>query len=60
MAAAIFFGVSNTYFTSLKDFSIEKPCDINTSITNAAPRNREVEIERVHSRAAKRFGTGDN
>jgi hypothetical protein len=28
-------------------------------VTNAEPRNREVEIERARSRAAIRFGAGD-
>ncbi|NEW05718.1 DUF2277 domain-containing protein [Paenibacillus sp. SYP-B3998] len=30
---------------------------LNSLVTNAEPRNREVEIERARSKAAKRFGT---
>jgi hypothetical protein len=32
---------------------------LDSLVTNAEPRNREVEIERARSRAVKRFGTGD-
>jgi hypothetical protein len=31
---------------------------LDSLVTNADPRNREVEIERARARAAKRFGTG--
>lgn len=30
---------------------------LDSLVTNAEPRNREVEIERAKARAAKRFGT---
>ncbi|MCV9885534.1 DUF2277 domain-containing protein [Metabacillus halosaccharovorans] len=30
---------------------------LNTLVTNAEPRNREVEAERARIRAAKRYGT---
>ncbi len=29
---------------------------LNTSVTNAEPRNREIEAERARVRSAKRFG----
>ncbi len=32
---------------------------LDSLVTNAQPRNREVEIERARLRNAKRFGTGD-
>lgn len=32
---------------------------LDSLVTNAGPRNREVEIERARFRAAKRFGTRD-
>jgi hypothetical protein len=32
---------------------------LDSLVTNAEPRNREVEIERARSRAAKRFGAGE-
>jgi hypothetical protein len=31
---------------------------LDSLVTNADPRNREVESERARARAAKRFGTG--
>ncbi|MEW9701072.1 DUF2277 domain-containing protein [Paenibacillus sp. SI8] len=31
---------------------------LDSLVTNAEPRNREVEIERARARNAKRFGTG--
>ncbi|MDF2961048.1 MAG: hypothetical protein K0S39_2783 [Paenibacillus sp.] len=33
---------------------------MDSLVTNAEPRNREVEIERARARAAKRFGTGND
>jgi hypothetical protein len=33
---------------------------LGSLVTNADPRNREVESERARARAAKRFGTGIN
>lgn len=30
---------------------------LDSLVTNAAPRNREVEAQRAHDRAVKRFGT---
>ncbi|WP_028552782.1 DUF2277 domain-containing protein [Paenibacillus sp. UNC451MF] len=32
---------------------------LDSLVTNAEPRNREVEIERARARSAKRFGTSD-
>ncbi len=32
---------------------------LDSLVTHAEPRNREVEIERARARAAKRFGTGE-
>jgi hypothetical protein len=32
---------------------------LDSLVTNAESRNREIEIERARSRAAKRFGTRD-
>ncbi|WP_397409814.1 DUF2277 domain-containing protein [Polaromonas sp.] len=32
---------------------------IRTLVTNAEPRNREVEAERARARSATRFGTGE-
>jgi hypothetical protein len=32
---------------------------MDSLVTNAEARNREVEIERARSKAAKRFGTGE-
>jgi hypothetical protein len=31
---------------------------MDSLVTNAEPRNREVEIERARARSARRFGTG--
>ena len=31
---------------------------LDSLVTNAGPRNREIEIERARARAAKRFGAG--
>lgn len=33
---------------------------LDSLVTNAEPRNREIEIERARSRAAKRFGVPEN
>jgi hypothetical protein len=33
---------------------------LDSLVTNAEPRNREVEKERARARAAKRFGTSEN
>lgn len=33
---------------------------LNSLLTNAEPRNREVEAERAHARAEKRFGTAEH
>jgi hypothetical protein len=33
---------------------------LDSLVTNAEPRNREVEIERARSRSAKRFGVGED
>jgi len=33
---------------------------LNSLVTNAEPRNREVEMQRARSRAAKRFGQREN
>lgn len=33
---------------------------LQSLVTNAEPRNREVEIERARARAAKRYGTGED
>ncbi|ATF15262.1 DUF2277 domain-containing protein [Brevibacillus brevis X23] len=33
---------------------------LDSLVTNAEPRNREVEIERARARNAKRFGTTDS
>lgn len=33
---------------------------LDSLVTNAEPRNREIEIERARIRSAKRFGTGEN
>ncbi|MBS4171745.1 DUF2277 domain-containing protein [Bacillus sp. FJAT-49736] len=30
---------------------------LNTMVTNAEPRNREIEAERARTKAAKRYGT---
>lgn len=32
---------------------------LDSLVTNADPRNREIEIERARARSAKRFGTGE-
>jgi hypothetical protein len=32
---------------------------LDSLVTNAEPRNREVEIQRARERSAKRFGTAD-
>ncbi|WP_424767231.1 DUF2277 domain-containing protein [Paenibacillus sp. sgz302251] len=32
---------------------------LDSLVTNAEPRNREIEIERARARSAKRFGTGE-
>ncbi|SDM92187.1 hypothetical protein SAMN04487897_101492 [Paenibacillus sp. yr247] len=33
---------------------------LNSLVTNAEPRNREIEIERARARNAKRFGVAEN
>lgn len=33
---------------------------LDSLVTNAEPRNREIEIERARVRSARRFGTGVN
>ncbi|GGG14798.1 DUF2277 domain-containing protein [Paenibacillus abyssi] len=33
---------------------------MDSLVTSAHPRNREVEIERARARSAKRFGVGEN
>jgi len=33
---------------------------MDSLVTNADPRNREVEIERARARTVKRFGLGEN
>jgi hypothetical protein len=43
---------------AIKEVSVAARNLFDSLVTNADPRNREVEIERARSRAAKRFGTG--
>lgn len=33
---------------------------LDSLVTNAEPRNREIELERARSRSAKRFGIGED
>jgi hypothetical protein len=42
---------------AIKEVSVAARNLFDSLVTNADPRNREVEIERARSRAAKRFGT---
>jgi hypothetical protein len=42
---------------AIKDVAVVARNLLDSLVTNADPRNREVEIERARSRAAKRFGT---
>jgi hypothetical protein len=43
---------------AIKDVTVVARNLLDSLVTNADPRNREVEIERARARAAKRFGTG--
>jgi hypothetical protein len=43
---------------AIKDVTLVARNLLDSLVTNADPRNREVESERARARAAKRFGTG--
>lgn len=45
---------------AVKDVALVARNLLDSMVTNAEPRNREVEIERARARTAKRFGTGMN
>jgi hypothetical protein len=45
---------------AIKDVALVARNLLDSMVTNAEPRNREVEIERARARTAKRFGTGMN
>jgi hypothetical protein len=44
--------------SAIRDVAVVARNLLDSLVTNADPRNREVEIERARARAAKRFGTG--
>jgi hypothetical protein len=45
---------------AIKEVAVVARNLMDSLVTNAEPRNREVEIERARARAVKRFGTGTN
>ncbi|SEC54327.1 DUF2277 domain-containing protein [Paenibacillus sp. GP183] len=45
---------------AVKDVALVARNLLDSMVTNAEPRNRDVEIARARARAAKRFGTGMN
>lgn len=44
---------------AIKEVAVVARKLLDSLVTNAEPRNRELEIERARSRAAKRFGAGE-
>jgi hypothetical protein len=46
--------------SAIKEMAVVARNLLNSLVTNAEHRNREVEIERARSRAAKRFGIRDS
>jgi hypothetical protein len=44
---------------AIKEVAVVARNLMDSLVTNAEPRNREIEIERARSRNAKRFGTGE-
>jgi hypothetical protein len=46
--------------SAIKEVAVAARNLLNSLVTNAEHRNREVEIERARSRAAKRFGIRDS
>lgn len=46
-----------TFYRAVKEVADAARILMDSLVTNAEPRNREVEIERARARAAKRFGT---
>jgi len=47
------------YNRAIKEVALVARNLLDSLVTNAEPRNREIEIQRARSRAAKRFGTND-
>ncbi|WJQ80488.1 DUF2277 domain-containing protein [Brevibacillus brevis] len=45
------------FHRAVQEFSVVAKNLLDSLVTNADPRNREVEIERARARNAKRFGT---
>ena len=48
------------YNRAIKEVALVARNLLDSLVTNAEPRNRENEIQRARSRAAKRFGTNDD
>lgn len=48
------------YNRAVEETSVVAKNLLDSLVTNAEPRDREVEAERARARAAERFGTGKN
>jgi hypothetical protein len=44
------------FYKAVEDISAAARNLLDTLVTNAEPRNREIDAERAHARAVKRFG----
>ena len=49
-----------TYNRAIKEVALVARNLLDSLVTNAEPRNREVEMKRARSRSVKRFGTSDD
>ncbi|MFD0698046.1 DUF2277 domain-containing protein [Paenibacillus sp. GCM10027628] len=45
---------------AINDVAVVAKQLMDSLVTNAEPRNREIEIERAHARNVKRFGSKEN